>query len=289
MAADGNCGNRMKTVRETGWCEWTLENGVTEKRMKITWMGTNTLLFEAAGQRILFDPFVELTGASNPNTLDDFLDEKIIFITHGHFDHLFFVPTLLEEGDPTVFCTKTPAETIAKNTDFTDSVVLIRPGMEIPIGNVRVKAYQGRHIVFDRKLIGETLNPVRILKYIRNIPFLLYANQSFKENGETLCYELKAEGKRVLIPGSLALDDDENYPQSADLLILPYQGNNDLLAYADRVIGRLMPKRILLSHFDNAFPPVSRDVDTRPLRKMMKEKYPGSQVVKPTAGKPVHL
>lgn len=257
--------------------------------MQITWKGTNSLVIEAAGQRILVDPFVELIGGANPNTLDEFMDERVIFITHGHFDHLFYVPVILEEGDPTVFCTKTPAETIAENTEDTDSVVMLRPGMDIPVGDMRIHVYRGKHIAFDRRLVLDTLRPLRLLRHLRNLPFLIYASHSFKENGETVCYGLRAEGKIILIPGSLGLDETEDYPVNADLLVLPYQGNSHLEALADQVIGRLRPKRVMLTHFDDAFPPVSREVDTRPLKKMMDEKYPEIRVVKPVYGKPVTL
>ena len=75
----------------------------------------------------------------------------------------------------------------------------------------------------------------------------------------------------------------------ADLLILPYQGSCELEREAERFIERLRPKKILLTHFDNAFPPLSRSVDTRPLKRMMDEKYPEIAVVKPTYGKKVKI
>ena len=58
----------------------------------ITWFGTASILIEACGQKLLFDPFVELNGGSNPNTLEDFEGVGDICVTHGHLDHLFFVP-----------------------------------------------------------------------------------------------------------------------------------------------------------------------------------------------------
>ena len=74
-----------------------------------------------------------------------------------------------------------------------------------------------------------------------------------------------------------------------DILILPYQGNNDLPARAKEVLARIRPKSVLLSHFDNAFPPMSRDVNLRPLKRMMDETYPGIRVVKPEAGKTIEF
>ena len=51
----------------------------------ITWFGTASILIEACGQKLLFDPFVELNGGSNPNTLEDFEgvgDIWIIFFSY---------------------------------------------------------------------------------------------------------------------------------------------------------------------------------------------------------------
>ena len=76
------------------------------------------------------------------------------------------------------------------------------------------------------------------------LPFLFWANRAFQEKGETVAYHIRAEGKEILLFGSLNLD---------------------------------------------AFPPLSRKVDTRPLKKMMDEKYPQIPVVNPVYGKKVKI
>ena len=60
------------------------------------------------------------------------------------------------------------------------------------------------------------------------------------------------------------------YPTEADLLILPYNGWADNLPPAERVIRRLRPKRVLLDHWDDTFPPVTRPLDLTPIL----ERYP---------------
>lgn len=257
--------------------------------MNITWLGTASLVLEAAGERILFDPFLELRGGTHPGDLEDYLREETIFITHGHFDHLYFIPEILEKGDATVFCTECPARTLEKYAQDTQNVVKLRIGDEIAIGDVKIRVLQGRHIVFDKRLVKYILKPRRLLKYGKNLPFLFWANRAFQEGGETVTYHIQAEGKEILLFGSLNLDPETVYPQNVDLLILPYQGSCELEKEAQRFIEQLHPKKILLTHFDNAFPPLSQDVDTRPLKNMMDKKYPEIPVVKPTYGKKVRL
>ena len=75
--------------------------------MKITWLGTASVRIETEGERILFDPFVQLAGGENPNCIDDFWQDRTVFITHGHLDHLMEAPELLDAetgSDATVFC-----------------------------------------------------------------------------------------------------------------------------------------------------------------------------------------
>ena len=73
--------------------------------MKITWFGTASILLESEGEKLLFDPFVQLTGGSNPNSLEDFPADTDICISHVHVDHLFFLPDLLAVQDITVYGT----------------------------------------------------------------------------------------------------------------------------------------------------------------------------------------
>ena len=116
-----------------------------------------------------------------------------------------------------------------------------------------------------------------------------WAHPRFPEKGETAAYQIEAEGKRILLLGSMELDPDTVYPENADLLILPYQGKENMAEAAMEIVERLKPARILLDHFDDAFPPVSEEVDTRPFKKAMDERHPEIKVVKPKAGKPVTL
>ena len=84
--------------------------------------------------------------------------------------------------------------------------------------------------------------------------------------------------------GSLNLDEDTEYPKGVDLLILPLQGRSDVSKFAMHVIDRLQPKKVLLDHFDNSFPPISSYVDTEHFASLMNSKYPSVPVISPQAG-----
>ena len=77
---------------------------------------------------------------------------------------------------------------------------------------------------------------------------------------------------------------ETEYPIGADLLILPLQGRSDIADYALSFVDRLMPKMILLDHFDDAFPPISSAVDTAPFVALMAKRHPHIPVISPKAG-----
>lgn len=260
--------------------------------MKLTWLGTAAFVLESGEEKILFDPFMELRGGEVALTEDELNQYDTIFITHCHFDHFAYVTEMADPdsgADPTVFCTEQCEKTLERFTDDTGFLVRIEPGRTYPIGSVDITPLRAKHIDFLWSHLFDTLTPVRMVRYAGNLPFLFWANRHFKENGEIVAYNIEAEGKKVLLLGSLALDPDETYPEHPDVLVLPYQGNNDLVARAREVIARIRPKSIVLSHFDNAFPPMSRNVDLRPLKKMMTEEFPSIKVVKPTAFKAIRI
>lgn len=253
----------------------------------ITWLGTASILIEACGQKVLFDPFVELAGGRNPNTLEDFEGVSDICVTHGHVDHLFFIPELVEGQDATVHCPASAARTLEGFLEDNGNIVRTRPGESWRLGEMKLTAYRGKHVTFSPALIAKRLFSPQMLRRPKNLLFLAWAHPRFRERGETLVYEIEVQGRKILLLGSMALDEETEYPEGADLLILPYQGKSRPEEAACRIVERLMPKRILLDHFDDAFPPVSRQEDTRPLYRLLSGRFPQIQVVKPKAGRPV--
>ena len=264
--------------------------------MKITWLGTASILVEAGGTKLLFDPFVPLHGAklwtgawhegqktdSFRVRLRDFDEYTHILVTHGHFDHISSIPAIIARNpDSHVYCTRTPRETLRKAGVPEKNLSVIAAGEELHFlgealtqfsGEINVRTWQGRHADL------ETRNPKLLLqkrnfRVADNLVYILKANRQHPEHGETLFYEIQAEGKRVQLMGSLNLADDVVYPRGADLLILPYSGYADNLPKADSVIRRLAPEKVLLDHFDDPFPPVTTMVDLRGIR----EKY-GDQI-----------
>lgn len=259
--------------------------------MYITWMGNAGFRIETGKDKILIDPFVELPGGENPNTLADFLDpeDEVVLVTHAHVDHLYYIPDILEQSDKSVFCTEAAARQIEQFAECGDHVAVLQIGEDYRIGDVKLHVWQGQHVRFDGRLIARTLMPHHLLHRVRNLPFLLWGLRTFHEEGETAAFELTAEGKRIMVMGSLGLAPDTKYRPGMDLLVLPYQGSSYLVKETAKILDRLQPKAVLLSHFDNAFPPISQTVDTRPLKAMMDRKYPQIRVVKPTAGKRIRF
>ena len=257
--------------------------------MNITWFGCASLLIENGEDRVLIDPFLPLRGAEHHPSLSDYQKEDSILITHGHIDHLGSIPLILWDSDATVYCSKTPAATLEKKQADSDQIVVIRPGDELLFGKIKVTVLSGKHIQFDSALIRHTLLNFRILQYFSNFLCLLIKHFTYREKGETLAFQIDSEDKRILVLGSLALRENVEYPKDADMLVLPYQGATELVSPALSIIERLQPKTVLLDHFDDAFPPISNHIDTKPFKKTLEEHYPDLPVVKPTAGKPVTL
>lgn len=255
--------------------------------MKITWFGTASLLVEYEKDRILIDPFLPLRGSENHPSLLDYQKEDVILITHGHIDHLASIPEIMETSDATIYCSKLPAHTLEKKKADGDRIVIIRPGDTLFFGQIKVTALQGKHIRFDSALVRHTLLNPRIFRYFYNFLWMLLKNHTFPEGNETLTFQIGAGGRRILVLGSLNLEEHTKYPKHVDMLVLPYQGATDLIASALSVIETIEPRTVLLDHFDDAFPPISSHIDTRPLKKALSEHYPDLPVVKPTAGKAV--
>ena len=240
--------------------------------MKIRWYGTASVSIETERASVLLDPYVPLHGSRVKTRLNDYAGFKNIVITHAHFDHIGSIPMLFKAEEREIYGTQAVCDALLKLGIPKEHINVIKPGDELCFGDIKIKAYQGRHIKFDRKLLLKTIFSLRHIRYIFNLVPILRKAIVCKEKQETLGYLIEAEGKSVFAMGSLNLDENTQYPTEMDYLFLPYQGKSSLLEPAIDVIGRLKPKNVLLHHYDDTFPPLSRLIDTRDIENAFQNK-----------------
>ena len=149
---------------------------------------------------------------------------------------------------------------------------LIKAGDVFSVGDFRITAYKGKHIKLGAWDIVKALFSKRVFRSRKGILKKLAKIISCPERNESLCYLVEVCGKRILILGSLALADGIPYPTDVDIAFFPYQGFGDLCSIACRIYNRIKPKAVLLTHFDDTFPPFSSDIDTSDFEKKINKR-----------------
>ena len=235
--------------------------------MEVLWHGTAAVEIRCAAGRILFDPFVPLPGAGTDArpTLRDYEGFTDIFVTHGHFDHITNLPEIAARSPGVrIHGTAAPCASLRRRGVPAEDLDRIEPGQTIRVNGFAVAAFAGRHAELPRATLRRLGNILRS-PCRGNLPLILREHLRSPEKGETLIYRIEADGRSIVLLGSLNLRDNVEYGVGADLLVLPYNGWEDNLPPALRVIERLRPRRVLLDHYDDSFPPLTTPLDLRPI------------------------
>lgn len=234
--------------------------------MKLTWYGTASVMLESGGCRIAADPFLTIppqeTFCRRKLHAVPYRTADAVLVTHGHFDHIYDIPRLYKNADVKICASRTPCMTLLEHGVDRKKLQLITPGIGFHLGGFTIRVYQGRHCLFDLGVMLKTVCKLDTLLHLKRLYELIRLNRKYKENGETLFYEIEAEGKRVQLMGSMGLDIDTVYPTGADALILPFQGTSCPARTVDPIIEKLKPKKIYLDHYDNSFPPMTAHINT---------------------------
>ena len=256
--------------------------------MKITWYGTATMGITDGKTKLLFDPFVRMNKRIETTPLEGFSGFDAVLVTHGHFDHIYSLPALAEaDKDVPVYCTEAPKRTLMKMGVAESRFRVIQPGDELHIGDFTVRVHKFRHIIFD---------PVYILSVVPKCALMLpqlfrivFINRKMPVGGEFVAFEIEAEGKKVFLTGSFREHPDGGYPKDADLFVLANGGSVFIPEKTRDFIEKYSPKKILVNHFDDAFPPLTRPVSVKRLKKTIKRKHPDIEFIIPDICKEIEL
>lgn len=253
-------------------------------KMNVTWLGTASILISCGDIRLLFDPYLRRHNpALPPFPLEKIADVNAIFITHPHLDHFADLSTIMECCSAPVYVCERGVE-IAGEQDFdTTRLRRIHAGDTLRLGNVEIRAWQSCHCMYDRLVVRETLSRALRPTHLKEGLSIEGENHRFRidMHNDVLAYEICADDKCVFLMGSANCREDVDYPTDMDLLVWPFQGRSDIAEYSLPFLERFRPRRVMLDHFDDAFPPVSTRIDCDPFLESAARLYPEIEIFAP--------
>ncbi len=247
--------------------------------MELTWWGTAGFRVSTKGKVFLIDPFLSRNAKARPTQYmnpAETREGELIFLSHGHFDHMMDVPVIADTTGATVFCSGDAAYLLQQHGLSASRIhEVINDGYSLEFQGIKAEAFFSEHVVFDRKLILNTLWQSRfsVLKYWK-----LWKDYP---KGQVLSWRFSVEKKIIHFFGSAGSPAEEmerlaSHP--TDVLLVPLQGHSDICNIALEYVHVMQPKIVIPHHHDDFFPPVSSAVDIKPFVEGVKRECPNTEV-----------
>jgi L-ascorbate metabolism protein UlaG (beta-lactamase superfamily) len=250
--------------------------------MRLQWLGTAGFMVEYGGSSFLIDPYLSRVPLSRPvQTLkpEDISGADQIYISHGHFDHLYDVPAIMVAGKSSVYCSETAAATLLREgADNSRIYSVTADGAIYDFDGYRAEAFFSRHVKFDIPLITRTLWRMGLGGYRR------ITNAGISRNyqvGQVLSWRFTINGYSIQhfgSGGSMLEELERLATRPLDLLLVPLQGHTNICDIAFEYVRILKPRMVIPNHQDDFYPPISTAVDIRPFVMKVMEKCPGTEV-----------
>jgi len=253
-----------------------------DERTTFQWLGTAGFRIETGGRVLLIDPFFSRVPESRPVQPlgpGDMADAELIFLTHGHFDHIGDVPAIVEASGAAVYCSSVAAETLEKMGVPAGKITRLAGDESLDPGGFAVHTFVTRHIRFDARLILRTAP-----RLLRDANIDMLRHVSGMPSGPVLIYWFDFDGLTVVHTGSLGITPEEAMRQGLkgpDILMLPLQGHSRICTRAALLTAAIKPRAIVPQHFDDFFPPVSQWVELMPFQAMVEKLAPECRYYEP--------
>ena len=247
--------------------------------VELTWFGTAGFRIKTDKHTILIDPYLSRNEQAIPRQSlnpSDIQDGEMIFISHGHFDHIYDVPTISSNTGAKVYCGKGIGEALIRNGMEKGQIHEVNfDGENFDFNGIQAQAFFSRHVKFDRWLIFKTLARINF-----RLPKYLPLSRDYPE-GQVLSWRFNVEGKSIHHFGSAGSTSDELEQfgrQPTDILLVPLQGHSRIIQIAHKYVKALKPGVVIPNHQDNFFPPISTMVDPQPFVELVKQTNPDTEI-----------
>lgn len=254
----------------------------------LTWFGTATILLNINGEKLLFDPFFRWNKKLEQPHLEEFCNVDYIFNTHPHFDHLCDVPRILEKTQAKIYGTPTMLLRLeTQDPKILNNIEIVCPHDKIKTQNAEITVYRSQHVENDIGIILKTASRVIFKFQYSRAMNILKTHNKFRMGGDIVAFNIKADNKSILLFGSAGYD--ESLPKDVDVMIWPFQGRTNMSKFSIPIVEKINPKKIILDHFDDAFPPITGHINTKKFVKKIKQKRPETIVITPEYKKTIEI
>jgi L-ascorbate metabolism protein UlaG (beta-lactamase superfamily) len=233
--------------------------------MQLRWLGTAGFELISENTSVLIDPYLTRNPKARPEQKlrsSDFSHARAVLLTHGHFDHTYDVPALVEASGAPVYASPLVCQSLAaKGVPWSR----LRPrwgGESDEVGPFRFTAVPARHVIFDARLVISTL-----WHCLPHLPELARLGTTHYPTGQVMGWLIEVEGKRLFDLGSARMLADVD--GEVDVFMVPVQGRTDICDVAAALVERIKPSVVIPQHYDDFYPPLSRYVDLEPFLRQM--------------------
>lgn len=240
--------------------------------MKVTFLGTTTLLFDDGTDQLLFDAHLTrpsllkyLFGAASTDrgmadrVLEAHRVERLraIFISHSHHDHVMDAPYIANRCGASVYGSASTLN-VARGGDVPEErLFLFEPNRPCQVGGYRITVIPSVHSKpsFFNNDLGRTIDrPLRQPARLRD----------YREGGSYDFY-VEAAHRRIMIRPSFNYLPGQLDGYRADVVFLGVAGlqradKETERAFFAETLEKLRPALVIPIHWDNFFSPLSKPV-----------------------------
>jgi L-ascorbate metabolism protein UlaG (beta-lactamase superfamily) len=252
----------LQTLRALEEAELGLPRG-----LRIEWLGVSGYRLSYEGISLLIDPYLSRVGlralllrrAARADTrmLDRYgaVEEPVagVLVGHTHFDHAVDAPALARRYGCNAYGSASLAQ-LMRLHGLGAQAVEVQPREPYELGPFVVrfvpsrhsKLILGRRVPFDGELTCDHLDGLWPGAY---------------RCGQVWGIRIEVAGTSLYHQGSANLDDDALGIEPVDVFLAGVAGRSVTPRYWERVLGKLDPRVVVPTHYDNFFRPLGRELD----------------------------